>query len=82
MLMQLDGSASTCEEIGRHLLTYGRRISPAEVFARIDAVDVDSINACARTFIDDQDPAVAAVGAVHELPDYNWWRRHTYWLRY
>eukprot|EP00750_Incisomonas_marina_P015756 INCI18605.1.p1 GENE.INCI18605.1~~INCI18605.1.p1 ORF type:complete len:489 (-),score=91.44 INCI18605.1:160-1569(-) len=82
MLMQLDGTAPIAEEIGRQLLTYGRRISPAEVFARIDAVDVDSINDCARTFIDDQDPAIASVGAVHELPDYNWWRRHTFWLRY
>ena len=30
MLMMLDGTAPTCEEIGRQLLTYGRRISPAE----------------------------------------------------
>lgn len=82
MLMALDNSASTCDEIGRHLLTYGRRISPAEIFARIDAVDVEAIWNTARTFIDDKEPAVAAVGPLHELPDYNWWRRHTYWLRY
>jgi processing peptidase subunit beta len=82
MLMMLDGTTPTCEEIGRQMLTYGRRISPAEVFARIDAVDVESINDCARTFINDQEPAVAAIGNVWELPDYNWWRRHTFWLRY
>lgn len=52
--MSLDSSPAICEDIGRQLLTYGRRISPAEVFARIDAVDVDAINACARSVIDDQ----------------------------
>ncbi|CAM9869143.1 unnamed protein product, partial [Choristocarpus tenellus] len=33
-------------------------------------------------FINDQDHALAAVGPIHELPDYNWIRRRSYWLRY
>ena len=27
-------------------------------------------------------PAVAGVGHIHELPDINWIRRRSYWLRY
>ena len=82
LMMALDGSANICEDIGRQMLTYGRRLTPAEVFLRIDNVDTAAVKAAANTFINDQDPAAAAVGPVHELPDYNWMRRRTYWLRY
>ncbi len=29
-----------------------------------------------------QDMAVASVGDVQFMPDYNFWRRRSYWLRY
>ena len=82
LMMSLDGSSATCEDIGRQLLTYGRRLTPAETFKRIDAVDVAAIKAAANEFINDQDCVAAAIGPVHEMPDYNWLRRRTYWLRY
>lgn len=81
LLSQLDGSTAVCEDIGRQILTFGRRLTPAELFARVDAVTVDTVKEAARTFIEDKDVAVAGVGSIHELPDYNWLRRRTYWLR-
>ena len=82
MLSNLDGHNNVAEEIGRSLLNYGRRMTPAETFSRIDAVTTDDIKATAYKFFNDKDHALAAVGGIHELPDYTWFRRHTYWLRY
>ena len=81
MIAQRDGTSAICEDIGRQLLTYGRRMTPAEVFARIDAVDASAVKEAANIYINDQDLAVAATGPVYELPDYNFLRRHTYWQR-
>jgi processing peptidase subunit beta len=68
----LSRSADVAESIGRELLVYGRRIPKAEMFARIDAVDADTVRAVADRFIYDQEVAIAAVGDTQFLPDYNW----------
>eukprot|EP00878_Enallax_costatus_P000634 GHUV01000737.1.p1 GENE.GHUV01000737.1~~GHUV01000737.1.p1 ORF type:complete len:493 (+),score=146.57 GHUV01000737.1:128-1606(+) len=82
LLFMQDASQHVAESIGRELLVYGRRIPKAEMFARIDAVDADTVRAVADRFIYDQDVAIAAVGDTQFLPDYNWFRRRTYWIRY
>ena len=40
MLLQLDGTTAVCEDIGRQMLCYGRRITQHELEARID-VSID-----------------------------------------
>jgi len=82
MLAQMDGSTVVCEDVGRQLLTYGRRMHPLETLARIDAVDVNAVKACANRYFLDRDFALAAVGPIWELPDYGKLRRNTYMLRY
>ena len=76
------GSSAIAEDVGRQLLTYGRRVPRAEMFARIDAVTPDTIKAVARKYITDADVAVAAMGPTQFLPDYNYFQRKTYMLRY
>eukprot|EP00252_Welwitschia_mirabilis_P012098 TRINITY_DN2691_c0_g1_i1.p1 TRINITY_DN2691_c0_g1~~TRINITY_DN2691_c0_g1_i1.p1 ORF type:complete len:537 (-),score=59.13 TRINITY_DN2691_c0_g1_i1:319-1929(-) len=80
--LHLDGTSPIAEDIGRQLLTYGRRVPLAELFARIDAVDAATVKRVANRFIFDRDIAIAAMGPVQTLPDYNWFRRRTFWLRY
>lgn len=81
LMQQMDGCAPVAEDIGRQLIFYGRRMTPAEIYARIDAVDASAVKAAANLYINDQDLALAATGPVYELEDYNWFRRRAYWLR-
>jgi processing peptidase subunit beta len=82
LMLAPDGSGAVCEDIGRQVLLYGRRMSPAEIVARIDAVDEAAVKNCATRYFYDRDHALAAVGPIFELPDYDWIRRKSYWLRY
>lgn len=78
--LHIDGSSPIAEDVGRQLLTYGRRIPVPEIFARIDAVDVSTIIRVANRLMFDQDIAIAAMGSIKKLPDYNWFRRRTVML--
>ncbi|XP_071960336.1 mitochondrial-processing peptidase subunit beta-like [Antedon mediterranea] len=82
ILLQLDGSTPICEDIGRQMLCYGRRIPLPELDARIDAVSANVIRDVCLRHIYDKCPAVAGVGPVEQLPDYNNVRSAMYWVRY
>lgn len=82
MLLQLDGSTPICEDIGRQMLCYGRRIPLPELEARIDAVNAKTLRQVCTKYIWDRCPAVAAVGPVEQLPDYQRIRGKMFWMRY
>ena len=77
MLMGLDGNTNVCEDIGRQLLTYGRRITPVEIFQRIEEMTVDDIKAAAHKVFYDKDHAMAAVGGIEGMPSYEWLRNNS-----
>lgn len=81
MLLQLDGSTPVCEDIGRQLLCYGRRIPLPELDARIEAIDAKVVRDVCTHYIYDRCPVVAAIGPVEGLPDYTRIRSSMYWLR-
>jgi processing peptidase subunit beta len=82
LLTHLDDSSAVAEDIGRQLLTYGRRMSPAELFARVDAVDAKAVKEACMKYVYDQEVSLAAIGPIESLPDLNRMRRLTYMLRY
>ncbi|OQR75162.1 processing peptidase beta subunit-like [Tropilaelaps mercedesae] len=82
LLLQLDGTTPICEDIGRQMLCYGRRIPLPELEARIDAVDAKAIRDVCLKYIYDRCPVVAAVGPVEGLTDYVRIRGQMYRLRF
>ncbi|CAL8078933.1 unnamed protein product [Calicophoron daubneyi] len=81
LLLQLDGTTPICEEIGRHMLVYGRRIPLTEMLQRIDELSVNDIRETCLKYIYDRCPAVACLGPVETMPDYTRIRDQTWWLR-
>ncbi|XP_003703722.1 ubiquinol-cytochrome c reductase core protein 1 [Megachile rotundata] len=81
MLLQLDGTTAICEDIGRQILCYNRRIPLHELEARIDSITASNIHDVGMKYIYDRCPVVAAVGPVENLPDYNVIRSGMYRLR-
>ncbi|KAK2587812.1 hypothetical protein KPH14_003914 [Odynerus spinipes] len=81
MLLQLDGTTAICEDIGRQMLCYNRRIPLHELEMRIENVTAKSVQEAGMKYIYDHCPAIAAVGPVENLPDYNTIRSGMYWLR-
>ncbi|KAL3808182.1 hypothetical protein ACHAXA_011781 [Cyclostephanos tholiformis] len=77
-----DGDIVSGETMATQIQTIGRVMSLAEALVRVDALTMADIKATAGEVINDQDHALAAIGGIHELPDYNWIRRHSYMLRY
>jgi processing peptidase subunit beta len=82
ILVQLDGTTPVCEDIGRQVLTYGRRLPPAEVFERINRITVKDVMRVMSEHCEDADPAIVAIGPTSEMPDYLHMRRFTYWSKW
>jgi processing peptidase subunit beta len=75
MLLMLDGSTPICEDIGRQMLCYGRRLPPNELDARIDAVTAQDVRRVIAQYIAGRAPAVVGIGPIDRLPEYEAIRR-------
>jgi len=81
MLLQLDGTTPICEDIGRQMLCYNRRIPLHELEQRINSVTAANVKSVCMKYIYDRCPAVASIGPVENLLDYTRIRAGMYWLR-
>jgi len=73
---------SSCEELGKQMLAYGRGIPPAEMILRIEAIDAEEIKRVAWKYLADAEIATTALGPLHGFPQYFDLRRSTGMHRY
>ncbi|XP_006462420.1 hypothetical protein AGABI2DRAFT_193572 [Agaricus bisporus var. bisporus H97] len=71
LLLSLDGTSAIAEDIGRQLVTSGKRLTPQQIESAVDAVTVNDIKRVASQYLWDKDFALAAVGSIEGLLDYN-----------
>ncbi|AOW00656.1 YALI0A14806p [Yarrowia lipolytica CLIB122] len=71
LLLSLDGTTYVAEDIGRQLTTLGRRVTPAEVEAKLEAVTEHDVRAWAQKTLYDKDIALVGLGPIEGLYDYN-----------
>jgi processing peptidase subunit beta len=77
ILLSLDGTTAVAEDIGRQIVTTGRRMDPAEIERVIGGITEKDVMRFAQSKIWDQDVAVSAVGSIEGLLDYNRIRNDT-----
>lgn len=70
ILLSLDGTTAVAEDIGRQIVTTGRRMSPGEIERIIDHVTEKDVMEFANKKLWDQDIAISAVGSIEGLFDY------------
>ncbi|KAB8265314.1 Metalloenzyme, LuxS/M16 peptidase-like protein [Aspergillus pseudonomiae] len=71
ILLSLDGTTAVAEDIGRQIITTGRRLSPEDIERTIGQISEKDVMDFANRRIWDQDVAVSAFGSVEGLLDYN-----------
>lgn len=81
MLLQLDGTTAVCEDIGRQVLCYGRRIPFSELDARIAAVDASVLREVCYKYIYNRDPVQVGVGPIEQMKDYINLSSGLFWFR-
>jgi mitochondrial-processing peptidase subunit beta len=74
LLVQLDNYSNICEDIGRQMLTYDRRISLPEILSKVDQLTREDVILTARVIFGDADHALVGIGPIQHLPSYDWIR--------
>ncbi|MDB5395585.1 MAG: peptidase [Rhodospirillales bacterium] len=70
LLMSMESTMSRAEQLGQHLLLFGRTIPTKEIIEKIDEVDADSVKkAAAKLFA--SKPTIAAMGPIGHLESYD-----------
>lgn len=70
ILLSLDGTTAVAEDIGRQLVTTGRRKEPSEIERMIDSITEKDVMDFANRKLWDRDIAISAVGQIEGLFDY------------
>ncbi|PWY65737.1 putative mitochondrial processing peptidase beta subunit [Aspergillus heteromorphus CBS 117.55] len=71
ILLSLDGTTAVAEDIGRQIITTGRRFSPEDIERTISQITEKNVMDFASRKLWDQDIAMSAVGSIEGVLDYN-----------
>ena len=71
ILLSLDGTTAIAEDVGRQIVTTGRRMEPNEIERVIGQITEKDVMRFANKYLWDKDIAVSAVGSIEGLFDYN-----------
>lgn len=70
ILLSLDGTTAVAEDIGRQIITTGRRFTPEDIERTIGQITEKDVMEFANRKLWDQDIAMSAVGSVEGILDY------------
>ncbi|KAI2638565.1 mitochondrial processing peptidase beta subunit [Xylaria nigripes] len=70
ILLSLDSTSAVAEDIGRQLITTGRRMEPSEIERTIDHITAKDVMEFANRKLWDQDVSISAVGSIEGMLDY------------
>ncbi len=67
LMMGLESPSSWCEQLGRHVLIFGKPIPPENLRENIAKVDLEQVKRLAGALIESPKLALAAVGPINQL---------------
>lgn len=70
LLLSLDGTTAVAEDIGRQVVSTGKRMSPEEVFSAVEAVGKNDVIQWCKLKLNGDKVAVAALGDISGIPSY------------
>ncbi|CCF59612.1 hypothetical protein KAFR_0H02030 [Kazachstania africana CBS 2517] len=68
LLLSLDGSTAIVEDMGRQIVTTGKRLSPEEVFEKVDRITKDDIVVWANYRLKNKPISMVGLGNVINIP--------------
>ncbi|CCH62389.1 hypothetical protein TBLA_0H01010 [Henningerozyma blattae CBS 6284] len=68
LVLSLDGSTSILEDMGRQIVTTGKRLTPEEMFKKVDQITKDDIIMWANYRLKDKPVAMVGLGNVEKIP--------------
>jgi predicted Zn-dependent peptidase len=70
VLMSLESTSARCEGLARQMQVFGRPVPPAEIVAKIEAVDAQSVARVAKRLLNSK-PTLAALGPLSKLESFD-----------
>lgn len=69
LLLSLDGSTAIVEDMGRQIVTTGKRLSPEEVFEKVDKITKEDIIAWANYRLKNKPISIVGLGNIKSIPN-------------